>query len=565
MGNILVTGHKGFIGSQYDLSILIPARNEMFVAKTVQDILQNKRGKTEIIVGLDGAWAEPGIDDHPDVRIVHVSESIGQRALTNRLCHLSNAKYVAKCDAHVAFDEGFDQKLIDAMQGHDDWTITPAMKNLHAFDWKCPKCGSRWYQGPTPTRCMKQSEAGKNGSRVVENLDCDNTSGFIRKITWEPNHQRPTSTSFRFDRTLHFQYFKDFSKRPEGKGDITPTLSLQGSFFMMTREKYWALNICDEEHGSWGQQGVEVACKTWLSGGEVMCLQTTWYAHMFRTQGGDFSFPYRQNDAQVKHAREYSRDLFIKGQWPLAIHDLQWLLDKFAPVPDWEGVKIIDVKDGSPTKGIIYYTDNQFNTRLAHEVQHNIRETKLPITSASLKPMDKMGNNLYFPVKRGKLTMFMQILACLEAAQEDVIFFCEHDVLYHSSHFDFTPNHKDKFYYNQNFWRVREDGFAVHWDANQVSGLVGYREHLLQYYRGRIEEILDHGFDGSYEPGGRNPNNSTAFKSEYPNIDIRFGGNTLTRSKWSPNDFRDKSTCINWQESTVDKIPGWENLAKLLQ
>ncbi len=75
----------------YDLSILIPARNEMFISNTVADILKNKRGKTEVIVGLDGAWAEPGIDDHPDVTVVYMAESVGQRSLTNRLCRLSNA------------------------------------------------------------------------------------------------------------------------------------------------------------------------------------------------------------------------------------------------------------------------------------------------------------------------------------------------------------------------------------------------------------------------------------------------------------------------------------------
>jgi len=57
---------------------------------------------------------------------------------------------------------------------------------------------------------------------------------------------------------------------------------------MLTREKYWELNICDESLGSWGSQGIEVACKTWLSGGKCLVNHSTWYAHMFRTQGGDF-------------------------------------------------------------------------------------------------------------------------------------------------------------------------------------------------------------------------------------------------------------------------------------
>src|ERR1017187_4694167 len=132
----------------YDLSILIPSRCEMFVSNTVADILKNKRGKTEIIVGLDGEWAEPGIPDHPDVRIVYVAESIGQRALTNRLCLLSKSKYVMKLDAHCSMSEGFDVVLMADIQ--DNWTVAPTMRNLWAFDWKCFDCGLRTYQGPTP-------------------------------------------------------------------------------------------------------------------------------------------------------------------------------------------------------------------------------------------------------------------------------------------------------------------------------------------------------------------------------------------------------------------------------
>lgn len=312
----------------YDLSILIPARNEVFISNTVEDILKKKRGKTEIIVGLDGAWAEPGIIDHPDVRIVHVSESRGQRGMTNTLAKLSKARYLAKCDAHCAFDEGFDVKLMEAMEGHDNWTVVPIMKNLHAFDWKCMKCGKKTYQGPTPKSCV----------------DCDNTTNFKRKIYWFAKPS-PQSKAYCFDPEPHFQYFREFSKRPEGQGDITPTMSLQGSFFMLTRDKYWELNICDEAFGSWGSQGIEVACKTWLSGGEVMCVQTTWYGHMFRTQGGDFSFPYEQRQSKVVEAKTHARNLFLGNRWDQQIHPLSWLIEKFAPVPGWTGEDIRKLKE----------------------------------------------------------------------------------------------------------------------------------------------------------------------------------------------------------------------------
>ena len=515
---------------KYDISILIPARNEMFVADTVRDILRNKRGNTEVIVGLDGQWAEPGIPDHPDVRVVYVSESIGQRAMTNRLCRLSSAKWVIKCDAHCAFDEGFDVKLLETPGLQDDWTLVPTMKNLHAFDWVCPS-GHRRYQGPSG-----------------ECKDCGKPTE--RDVVWVAKDS-PKSNSYRFDRTLHFQYFGEFNKRPEGQGEVTPTMSLQGSFFMLARAKYWELNICDEGHGSWGQQGVEVACKTWLSGGQVMVNQKTWYAHMFRTQGGDFGFPYEISNRQVEHARKYSRDLWLGNKWPLAKYDLQWLLAKFAPVPGWE-----------PTKGIIYYTAHRKPIKLATKVQRQLRhiakEKGLSITSSSHKPMDKMGRNVVYKGEPGYMAMFNQIVMALEASDADIVYFCEDDVLYHPSHFDFKPARDDKFYYNQNWWKIRmEDGFAAHWDANQVSGLVCYREHALSYYRNRLKEIEEEGFNRSYEPGGRDASKYEVYNSEFSNIDFRPKG-TLTGSKWSPNDFRDKTTCINWQESRIENIPGWD-------
>lgn len=567
--------------SKYDLSILIPARNEMFVAKTAESLLRKKRGKTEVIIGLDGQWADPPLQDHPDLIIVYYPEALGQRAMTNQLCRLSRAKYVAKMDAHCDADEGFDVKLMADMQ--DNWTVLPAMYNFHVFDWVCigtnkrtgalyldpskdegyqglinEGCGNRTYQGPTPLKCEK---CGGN---------------MERELIWKKRESR-RNEFYRFDKTLHFQYWGSFKTRPEAQSELAPTLSIPGSFFMLTRQKYWELDICDEKHGSWGQQGVEVCCKTWLSGGQVMVNKKTWYTHMFRTQGGDFGFPYPISTSEQERARWYSRKLWLgpnlKERWPLALYDIGWLLEKFRPVPDWHDDSEVNLPNALETenpgtitgeaskKGIIFYTDNKLNHKIAHLIQDQLSrisfDRKLPIVSASLKPMKHFGKNIHLPLERGTVTYFKQIIAALEASDAEIIYFCEHDVIYHPSHFDFTPERKDMFYYNQHFWRIRSDGFAVHWDANQVSGLVAYRELALKWYKERLDTIGREGFNRSYEPGGRDPSKYQIFKSEFPNIDIRHEG-TLTKSKWSPDDFRDKSTCVNWQESNIDSIPGWD-------
>lgn len=294
-----------------DLSILIPARNEMFLSRTVEDILEHAEADTEIIVVLDGAWADPPIEQHPRVTVVYHPVSVGQRAATNEAAQLARGRYVMKCDAHCSFGQGFDRILLEDIE--PDWTIVPAMRNLHAFDWVCKECWRRRYQGPSGTcpKCGGQEE---------------------RDVVWIAK-KSPYTTSMRFGRDLKFQYWGGYKKRQEG--DLVETMSLLGACWMISRERYWALNICDEGHGGWGQQGTEVACKTWLSGGRLICDKRTWFAHLFRTQGGDFGFPYPLSGSDQQRARDYSKALFLDGQWKGAIRPLSWLIEHFAPVPGW--------------------------------------------------------------------------------------------------------------------------------------------------------------------------------------------------------------------------------------
>lgn len=246
----------------------------------------------------------------------------------------------------------------------------------------------------------------------------------------------------------------------------------------------------------------------------------------------------------------------------------------------------------TPSKGIIFYTDNQLNLKIARMVQRQLKEigeTKnIPIVSASLKKMTFGDKNIYFPhLKRGRLSMFKQILGALENSTSDVVFFCEHDVLYHPTHFDFTPPKEDIYYYNINVWKVRtSDGHAVRVnDCKQLSGLCAYRELLIEHYKRRIAkieqnqkdmmtlglEVKNDGFSKymGFEPGlhsvkrGVDNYSVGSWESKFPNVDIRHGKN-LTKSRWSPNEFHNKKNAAGWLESDISHIPGWKNLRKLI-
>jgi glycosyltransferase involved in cell wall biosynthesis len=316
-----------------DLSILIPSRNEMFLNNTIQDILLHKEANTEVIVVLDGQWAVEPIPQNENVNVIYTGKVVGQRAATNLACSIAQGKYVMKVDAHCAFDQGFDRKMLEAFAvTGDNTTLVPIMRNLWVFDWKCYKCGWKRYQGRKPEKCEQ----------------CGRRRYLKRKMMWIGKHN-PQSTSYCFDSEPHFKYFEAWKHREPYVTDkrekgLTETMSLQGSCFMCTKKMYQELNLCDESFGSWGNQGIEVACKTWLSGGQVLCNHKTWYAHLFRTQGGDFGFPYDQHGKEVQKTKEKVRDLFFNNKWDKQVRQLRWLLDKFAPVPGWSEADLEKIK-----------------------------------------------------------------------------------------------------------------------------------------------------------------------------------------------------------------------------
>lgn len=320
-----------------ELSLLIPSRNEMFLVKTIESALNTIESDTEIIAVLDGKYADPPIPQHPRVNVIYVPEAIGQRAATNLAAKLAKGKYIMKLDAHCNFDKGFDRKMLEAFKKTgDNVTMVPTMRNLWAFDWACYHnyCGWTKYQGPTPTKCEK----------------CGKTNKIRRKMKWI-GKERPQSNSYCFDSTPHFQYYNQYTKTPEYRTmlketGITETMSLQGSCWMLTRERYLEYIPIRENFGSWGNEGIEIALREWLSGGRVLVNHNTWYAHLFRTQGGDFSFPYDQRGREVLRTKNGVKEYFWNRKYLKAIHPLSWLVRKFNP-PGWTEEQIKELEHGN--------------------------------------------------------------------------------------------------------------------------------------------------------------------------------------------------------------------------
>ncbi len=90
--------------AKYNLSIIIIGRNEEFMGKTIEDVLEHTSEQTEVIAVLDGFLPDPVFKYNSRITIIYNPVSVGQRAAVNQGVRLSNSKYVMKLDAHCAVD-----------------------------------------------------------------------------------------------------------------------------------------------------------------------------------------------------------------------------------------------------------------------------------------------------------------------------------------------------------------------------------------------------------------------------------------------------------------------------
>ncbi len=232
-------------------------------------------------------------------------------------------------------------------------------------------------------------------------------------------------------------------------------------------------------------------------------------------------------------------------------------------------------------KGCIYYTSSDLHLALLIPCQKQLRKVfNGEIVNISLESMNFGINYVMENRTKSYPTMIRQILLALEKSSADIVFFTEHDVLYHPSHFDFTPEKKEIYYYNVNNyrWRWTTDIAITYGALHSLSGMCCYRETAIKHYKYRInvmeEQKLDENRDREprwarkfgYEPGtklrrrgGITNETFETWKSAYPNVDIRHR-RTFSHPKTFKREF--KHLPPDFTEINIKDIPGW-NLKEL--
>ena len=276
------------------VSVIIPSRNERFLPNTVADLLAKAGGDIEIIAVLDGYWPDPPLPEDKRLIQLHRGTPMGMRAAINSAAEVAKGKYLMKCDAHCMFDEGWDVKLQADCDG--DWVVVPRRKRLDAENW-----------------CIQ--DVGK------PDVDYE----FLSHPYWKPDQVGIHGTIWT-ERIL---------ARRDPQYDIDEDMSFQGSCWFTPTQYFRDLigPLQEEGYGSFIGEPQEIGLKAWLGGGKQIRNKKTWYAHLHK--GKTYGRGYSLNKRELVAGNAYSVNFWMRNLWDRRVHDIQWLVERFYPVPTW--------------------------------------------------------------------------------------------------------------------------------------------------------------------------------------------------------------------------------------
>jgi len=268
------------------VTIVIPSRSEPYLQKTIQDLLLKASGDIEIIAILEGYW--PPISEFVNdkrVTYIHWTTSRGMRPAINAGVSIAKGEYILKCDAHVMFDKGYDTVLTTWCE--DQWVVVPRRYALDPKKWEIDKSNPKYP------------------------VDYMYLSNDFHGVVWDEKNK---------DDDLKVKVYDDL-------------MSAQGSCWFMKKDYFYELELMDESlFGTFASEFQEIGLKCWLSGGRVIVNKKTWYAHWHKTESRGYSLDKADGDRAVNHVKDWMSGVYT---WPKQKHNIDWLVEKFAPVPGW--------------------------------------------------------------------------------------------------------------------------------------------------------------------------------------------------------------------------------------
>ena len=226
------------------------------------------------------------IKEIDNVKIINHSTTLGRRVSFNEAARVAKGDYFLILDGHCSMSQGWDTKMIES--------------------------------------CVDNNLV----YAIIRDMNPD---------TWEylPGHY------------IHVRLNKEYTEKWWYRKALEQceveeeSMTITGCAWMVTKKCYWDLNGYDESLGGYGWDGPEWTCKVWMgeNPGSVICRTDVICGHVFGTNSGNVLYP----------ANMIPKAKYISYMQELYSHKIDKLVERFAPVPDWEpGLKGIDV--GQTTK-----------------------------------------------------------------------------------------------------------------------------------------------------------------------------------------------------------------------
>lgn len=282
------------------VSIIIPARNERFLSKTIDNIMANVTGEIEVIAMLDACWADPLPKAYPNLTIIHTGSVMGMRANINAGARIATGKYLMKCDGHCAFDKGFDEIL--QADCEENWLAVPSRYSLDGETWERTRGPVDYLYLTFPYNVDDLYGAGLHGRKWK------GKGGFAGSY-W-------------------------YLEKERKKILVDDLLVFQGSCWFMHKDYFFHIDCLDTINCyNIHQESTELTMKVWLSGGRVIRNKKTWYAHLHK--GKKWGRGFRLSKRLMTESEIYSADYWMNNRWPKQIRPIKWLIDKFGPLEAW--------------------------------------------------------------------------------------------------------------------------------------------------------------------------------------------------------------------------------------
>ncbi len=261
------------------VSIIVPARNEIFLQQTLNEIFKNAKGEIEVIAILDRYWPSPPLKNNPNLVILHKGNSTGMRSNINAAARIATGKYLMKIDAHCKVGKGFD-KILKRDCG-ENWLSVPSRYSLDAEKWERTRGPVDYIYLTFPYTDDDLYGTGFHGKK------------------WRGPHGQDGS----------FWHLEKERKHIK----IDDLLSFQGSCWFMHKSYFFHIGCMDDINFTSHQEAQELGMKVWLSGGRVIRNKNTWYAHLHK--GTKYGRGFRASKKDQRATQVYSTNLWMKNQW----------------------------------------------------------------------------------------------------------------------------------------------------------------------------------------------------------------------------------------------------------